>query len=141
MPHHDGSYRLVYCMESPENWFEDFGKVKLVNGAAEVKLDADFAAIVHTDDYHVFLTEYDNNNNLYVTKQSASGFAVRAKNGAGASGMFSYRVVAKRKDITPQRLAKIDLPKVKATLPKISPPPKLPEPLPPPKAPERSALL
>ena len=27
VPHPDGSHRQLYCMESPENWFEDFGNV------------------------------------------------------------------------------------------------------------------
>jgi hypothetical protein len=121
-----GQHRLVYCMESPESWFEDFGKAKLVNGHADVALDKTFAEIVHTDDYHVFLTEYDGHNDLYVTKQSPAGFAVQAKNGA-PSGSFSYRVVAKRADSKGERLAKFDLPKIntpdESKLPKAAPSP------------------
>lgn len=131
VPHPDGSYRLLYCMESPESWFEDFGRGKLVGGKAEVTLDPDFAAVVHTDEYHVFLTEYDDHSNVYVTKQTASGFAVYAKGAAGASSAFSWRVVAKRKDIAAARMATFDLPKAKATiaLPKplnVPEPPKAP---------------
>jgi len=94
----DGTYRQLYCLESPESWFEDVGSGALVNGRAEIRLDPDFAATVHTDQYHVFITEYDGNNALYVTARSAAGFEVRA--GAGAvDASFSYRVMAKRKDI------------------------------------------
>ena len=39
-----GQHRLVYCVESPESWFEDFGEAKLVAGKADVKLDPVSAA-------------------------------------------------------------------------------------------------
>src|SRR5207237_10678201 len=100
------------CMESPESWFEDFGKAKLVGGQADVKLEPVFAQIAHTDDYHVFLTEYGSHNGLFVDNQTASGFAVRAQAGAAASGSFSWRVVAKRADITGERLAKFEVLKI-----------------------------
>src|SRR5262249_52025500 len=46
VPFPDGSKRLLYCMESPEHWFEDFGTAKLTRGRAVVKLDADFAKAI-----------------------------------------------------------------------------------------------
>ena len=116
----DGSYRLLYCMESPESWFEDFGRGTLAGDKAEIKLDPDFAALVHTDTYHVFLTEYDGHSGLYVTNTTPTGFTVMAAerdtaSGAKAptkagSGTFSWRVVAKRKDIAGERLAKVASP-------------------------------
>ena len=48
--------RRLYCMESPESWFEDFGEATLVCGEASIPLDPDFAAVVDTAKYHVFLT-------------------------------------------------------------------------------------
>src|SRR5262249_28506174 len=45
VPFPDGTQRLLYCMESPELWFEDFGAAKLKGGRAVVKLDADFAKV------------------------------------------------------------------------------------------------
>jgi hypothetical protein len=105
----DGSHRRLYCMESPECWFEDFGVGRLVNGQAKVKLDRDFSSVVNSDTYHVFITEYEDNNALYVTKRTSTGFVVRAKAKA-AAGTFSYRVVAKRKDITAPRFEKVTLP-------------------------------
>ena len=36
VPHPDGSHRRLYCMESPESWFEDFGKGQLECGRAEI---------------------------------------------------------------------------------------------------------
>jgi hypothetical protein len=104
-------HRLVYCVESPESWFEDFGKGTLVNGKAAVTLDPVFAQIAHTDDYHIFLTEYGATNHIFVASQAAGGFVVQAET-AGAAGTFSYRVVARRADIKGERLAKFDPPKI-----------------------------
>jgi hypothetical protein len=110
VPFPDGSNRKLYCMESPESWFEDFGTGYLKNGQAEIPLDAEFASIVNSDDYHVFLSEYDDNNALYVTNRTSMGFGVRSKLSPTATGTFSYRVVAKRKDITGPRFDKVVLP-------------------------------
>jgi hypothetical protein len=110
VPFPDGSHRQLYCLESPESWFEDFGFGQLVNGQAQIQLDPDFAMTVNTHAYHVFITEYEDNNALYVTRRSSTGFEVRAKTST-ANSTFSYRVVAKRKDITPTRLEKVTPPK------------------------------
>ena len=36
-------------IESPENWFEDFGSAQLVNGVAVIQLDRDFIQTVSTE--------------------------------------------------------------------------------------------
>ena len=110
VPFPDGTQRRLYCMESPECWFEDFGTAQLVNGQAQVQLDRGFASVVSADDYHVFLTEYDDNSGLYVTGRTSTGFGVRAKTSPTANGTFSYRVVAKRKDIVAPRFDQVTLP-------------------------------
>ncbi len=109
VPHPDGSHRLVYCVESPESWFEDFGKGQLNCGRADIALDPDFAAIVDLRDYHVFVTPYDGHHDLCVTDQTARGFRVLAPDSTAAS-RFSWRVVAKRKDIEAKRLAPVTMP-------------------------------
>jgi len=133
VPHPDGTHRRLYCMESPESWFEDFGKGRLANGRGEVKLDADFSTLVHGDDYHIFLTPRGDSNGLYVNGLTSSGFEVREQKGGASSLDFDYRVVAKRKDIPGPRLEKVKLPElikelVKPDLPKPFEPPKAPEP-------------
>ena len=40
------SHRLMYCVESPESWFEDFGFAQLVNGEAHVGLDPCFVSVM-----------------------------------------------------------------------------------------------
>ncbi len=138
--HPDGSYRLLHCVESPEAWFEDFGEGTLSGGRAEVKMDPDFAAVVETSRYHVFLTMYDTAQTLFVTNRGAGGFVVQAER-AVASGAFGWRVVAKRKDLGKvQRLAKFVPPNL--TIPGIGDLPKAPDPpaaAPSPAPPPRSA--
>lgn len=124
VPHPDGTHRLLYCMEAPEAWFEDFGEGTVANGKASVALDPDFAALVETTRYYVFLTEQGDHNALFVANRTATGFEVHAKGGPTASGAFHYRVVAKRKDIAAPRLAKVDVADPVKALP-APPPPKV----------------
>jgi hypothetical protein len=109
VPHPDGSHRLVYCVESPESWFEDFGKGTLQRGQADVVIDPDFAAVVDMDDYHVFVTPYEEDPELLVSSRTACGFRIKAKDET-SNAEFSWRVVARRKDVPAARLAKMDVP-------------------------------
>ena len=111
VPHPDGSHRQLYCIESPESWFEDFGEARLVNGQTEVRLDRGFAALVKLKGYHVFLTPYGDCKGMFVTKRAAMGFRVCEQQGGTSNVRFAYRVVAKRKDVVASRLAKVTLPK------------------------------
>jgi hypothetical protein len=129
VPHPDGSLRRLYCLESPESWFEDFGTARLECGRVDVTIDPDFAAVVDMTDYHVFLTAYDADHLLHVSRRTANGFAVEANAAFAAArgrtetdltGVFSWRVVARRKDIAVERLATVTIP----------PEPSLPPPLP-----------
>jgi hypothetical protein len=123
VPHPDGTHRLLYCVESPEAWFEDFGEGKIVGGTVEINLDPDFAAVIETGGYHVFLTAHDESHNLAATRRAATGFTVVASPSASAfaggkkagdlSGTFSWRVVAKRKGNSGKRLEKFTVPQIK----------------------------
>ena len=110
VPHPDGSHRRLYSMESPESWFEDFGRSRLVRGRARVKLDPVFAALVKLGDYHVFLSPEGDTAGLYVAARHRTGFEVRERHGNKSTATFSYRVVARRKDIEGRRLEKLDGP-------------------------------
>jgi hypothetical protein len=110
VPFPDGTRRLLYCMESPELWFEDFGAAKLKKGRAVVKLDADFAKVIKRGDYHIFLTPKGDCRGLGVRRQGGASFEVGELQGGRSSVAFSYRIVGKRKDIKAhKRFAKIDL--------------------------------
>ena len=76
--------------------------------APRSRFDPDFAAVADLTGYHVFLTAYDIDFPLSVKMRTTTGFAVRANpalaRAAGVSendlsGTFSWRIVAKRKDI------------------------------------------
>lgn len=72
------------------------------------------AAVVRTETFLVFATSSDGAcKGLSVTAQSPIGFTVQEQTGGTSSGGFSWRVVAKRKDINVQRLAKFSLPNIK----------------------------
>jgi hypothetical protein len=108
VPHPDGTHRRLYCVESPESWFEDFGQAALDCGQATIELDPDFAAVIDTAAYHVFLTGYDDFE-LRVSERGRESFHVQAKN-AASQGRFSWRVVAKRKDIKAARFETVTIP-------------------------------
>jgi hypothetical protein len=110
VPFPDGTHRVLYCMESPEVWFEDFGAAKLKRGRAVVKLDADFAKVIKRGDYRVFLTPEGDCRGLYVRRKIAS-FEVRELMGGKSSIAFSYRIVGRRKDVRDRkRFPKLDVP-------------------------------
>jgi len=103
-----GEYRHLYCQESPENWFEDFGEGQLVNGKSLITLDPLFTQTVNTNiTYHVFLTPGGDCNGLYVVNKTPTSFEVRELRAGNSSLTFSYRVVAKRKGYENLRLAKM----------------------------------
>jgi hypothetical protein len=102
----DGEYRLLYSQESPENWFEDFGEGRLINGKRMIQIDPLFAQTVNTSvKYHVFLTPLDEPLTLAVANRTATSFEVIGP--AGANISFSYRIVVKRKGYENIRLAKM----------------------------------
>jgi hypothetical protein len=98
----------TYSMQSPENWFEDFGSGALNNGAATVKLDPTFILTVNTGvEYHVFLTPNGDSKGLYVSQKTATSFEVREQGGGRSSIAFDYRIVAKRVGYEQVRLADV----------------------------------
>ena len=60
-------------------------------------------------DYHVFVTPYDEHAELMVGARTDCGFRITAKNDS-STVQFSWRVVAKRKDVSAERLAQVSIP-------------------------------
>src|SRR5688572_17280115 len=108
VPHPDGSMRTLYCTEATEGYFEDFGRAQLAGGVARVSLDPDFAPLVHATGYHVFAMAEGDSKGLFVTRQDATGFEVREQQGGSSNVAFSYRIVAKRRDVDSPRLKRVD---------------------------------
>jgi hypothetical protein len=104
----DGGKRIVAmsAIESPKNWFEDFGSAQLVNGAAVVPLDPTFIQTVNSEqEYQVFLTPYGDCKGLYVGNRTAASFEVHELGGGSASLSFGYRITALRRNYENVRFA------------------------------------
>jgi hypothetical protein len=106
----DGSLQRLYSLECPESWFEDFGSGQLSSGSAMVQLEPGFAGVAKTDAYHIFLTANGDSNGLYVSNKTVTSFTVHEQHGGTSGISFSYRVVAKRKDIEGVRLEQVEEP-------------------------------
>ena len=106
----EGDWRLLYCQESPELWFEDFGEGQLQNGKAHIELEPIFLKTVTiSNDYpiKVFVQLADDCNGVYV-KRGKTGFDVIEQQNGTSNASFTYRVVAKRKGYENLRLKKME---------------------------------
>jgi len=112
----DGREIALYAVESPENWFEDFGSGELTNGVAFIPLDASFAQATNaTVTYHVFLTPNGDSNGLYVARKTPTGFEVREHSGGASNLSFDYRIVARRRGYESVRMAEVHRPKTQVS--------------------------
>ena len=93
-------------IESPENWFEDFGSAQLVNGVAVIQFDRDFIQTVNTEKaYRVFPVPNADCKGLYVTNKSANSFEVRELGSGSSNVSFDYRITAIRRNYETVRFA------------------------------------
>jgi len=109
MPTSEGQ-RILYCPESPEVWFEDYGRGQLVNGRAHITLDKLFRETVTIDSAHpmeVFLQPRGDCNGLYWVPAN-DGFDVIELAGGTSNAEFSYKVLAKRKGMEDIRFEKFE---------------------------------
>jgi hypothetical protein len=96
----------LYAMESPENWFEDFGSGRLTSGEATIPLEHTFAQTVNAGrDYYVFPVPNGDCKGLYVTEKTGGSFVVRELGGGKSNVAFDYRIIARRKGFENVRLA------------------------------------
>ncbi len=98
--------RLLYTLESPEVWFEDFGSSGLANGEALVQLDPMFLETVTIDEAHpmrVFVTPRGPTSGLWV-ETYPEYFVVHENSGGASNVAFDWRVVGKRRGLENLRL-------------------------------------
>jgi len=87
------------AIESPKNWFEDFGSEELRGGVAVVRLDSKFIQAVNSKlEYHVFLTPNGDCKGLYVNQKTPTSFEVRELGNGNSNIKFDYRITALRKN-------------------------------------------
>ncbi len=92
---------IMYCTESPEVLFDDYGKGQLVNGEAIIHLDETFAHNIIVNDKHdlrVFIQLEGDCNGVYVADKTNEGFKVKELNKGLSNVKFSYHVIGNRKD-------------------------------------------
>ncbi len=97
----------MYCQESPENWFEDFGEGQLMNGRSHIELDPLFLETVTIDAANpikVFITPDNPNCKGVAVLRGSTGFEVVELHSGVGNSRFAYRVVAKRKGFEGKRL-------------------------------------
>ncbi|HBX52970.1 MAG: hypothetical protein A2275_07240 [Bacteroidetes bacterium RIFOXYA12_FULL_35_11] len=101
-----GKPRQVYCVESPEIWFEDFGSAKITSGIAEVKIDSEFLPALMINEKHpikVFITPNSPLGVDWWVEKKNDRFILHAPSAANGSE-FDFRIVAKRKGYEEWRL-------------------------------------
>jgi len=93
--------QMVYCVEGPEMWFDDYGTVKLINGTKHVDLEEMFLETVFIDDthpMHVFLQEQGECNGLYfIPDVDHKGFTIKEKSNGNSNISVSFRIMGKRR--------------------------------------------
>jgi hypothetical protein len=103
-----GRQLAMYAVESPENWFEDFGSAKLASGIATVKLEPTFTQTVNSkQDYHIFLTPTGDCKGLYVSRKTPTSFEVRELSSGHSSVSFDFRIIARRIGYEKVRMADV----------------------------------
>lgn len=99
--------RALYCVESPENYFEDYGTSKLINGRARIEIDPLFLETItinNENPYKVFIQMTDEiPNNVHIVKHDTY-FEVIENNNGTSTAEFDWRLVAKRKGFEKLRL-------------------------------------
>jgi hypothetical protein len=106
-------FRKLYCEESAEIWFNDYGSSHLVNGKATVDLDNIFFNTVTIDENNpmkVFIQMDGDSKPVYV-KKGMTSFEVIETGGGTSNASFDYRIAAKRKGFEDKRLEQVELPK------------------------------
>jgi len=94
-----GQERVLFCNESPEVMFEDYGEGQLVNGKVHIDLDPLFAKSVAITDKHplrVFIQLEGDCNGVFVTNKTVNGFDVQELNHGTSNTNFSWHIVCNR---------------------------------------------
>jgi hypothetical protein len=97
----NGEKVTLYCPESPEIFFSDYGQGKLVNGKAHIDLDPIFVKNIVVNEKHplrVFVQLEGDCNGVYITNKSQNGFDVVELNGGSSNVSFQWNVVCNRAD-------------------------------------------
>lgn len=108
----DCAEHLLYAVEGPEVWAEDFGTASLTDGHAWVPFEEILAQTISAvAGYQVFLTLVCNEAVfLFVSAKEGTGFSVEGQTlgGAKSNWAFDFHIVAKRAGHEDIRLEPVD---------------------------------
>ena len=93
--------RIMYCPETPEVLFEDYGTSQLVNGRVHVSIDPVMSGNIYistSKPLKVFIQLEGDCKGVYVTNKTAGGFDVIELQKGTSNTPFSYQIVANRAD-------------------------------------------
>jgi outer membrane protein OmpA-like peptidoglycan-associated protein len=99
----EGKRRLLFCTESPEVLFQDFGAGQLKSGTTHIDLESLLTRSIRVDEKHplkVFIQLEGECNGVFVTNKSAKGFDVKELQGGKSDVPFTWQIVASRADET-----------------------------------------
>lgn len=91
----------LYCPESPEVLFQDFGTGVLVNGVAHINMDETFAKNITVNEKHplrVIIQLEGDCRGVFVTNKTQTGFDVKELQGGTSNIPFTWFVSANRAD-------------------------------------------
>ncbi len=97
----NGQNVTMYCPESPEILFQDYGEGKLVNGKVHIELDPILAKNIIINEEHplrVYVQLEGNCKGVYVANKTTTGFDVIELDGGTSNVQFQYTVVCNRAD-------------------------------------------
>ncbi|MBK8498541.1 MAG: hypothetical protein IPL52_06905 [Flavobacteriales bacterium] len=97
----DGRSVALSCPEAPENFFQDYGSGRLVNGRAHITLDPTLSMNIVVNDAHplrAFVQLEGDCNGVYIANKSANGFDVIELGGGASNTAFSWTITANRAD-------------------------------------------
>ncbi len=103
VPDVNGKLVTMSCPEAPENFFQDYGTGRLVNGRAHINIDPIFAKNIVVNQEHplrVFIQLEGDCKGVYVTNKTQNGFDVIELDGGTSNAPFTWTVTANRADET-----------------------------------------
>jgi hypothetical protein len=99
-----GVDRTMYCSESPEFYFEDYGQGQLVNGQAHIVIDSVLAKNIIIDENHplrvyIQIEGDENCKGVVVKNKTGNGFDVVEMMGGTSNATFQWHIVCNVQDV------------------------------------------
>ncbi len=97
----NGNNVTLYCPETPEILFQDYGQSKLIKGKVHITLDPILAKNIIINEKHplrVYVQLEGNCKGVYVSNKTTTGFDVVELDGGVSNTPFQYTIICNRAD-------------------------------------------